>query len=241
MKRRAYLSGPMSGHDLYNFPAFFEAEEFLKDQGWKVVNPARLDTELGFVPSLDEAMPHEFYMKRDLPLLVKCDAIALLPEWWTSKGAHQELNVAMMCGLDVISATDGLPYPEYRQDLDGCGWAPTPPANTYWRIDGEYKDEFVTWAEARRMAGLGPESPLFEAHRIVHAERGASYGPPKQDFARTGRMWGAILGIPDVSPRMVALCLIGLKVSREAYQHKRDSLVDVAGYVETLSMIEGES
>jgi hypothetical protein len=54
-------------------------------------------------------------------------------------------------------------------------------------------------------------------------------------------MWGAILGIPDVSPRLVALCLIGLKVSREAYQHKRDSLVDIAGYVETLAMIESES
>ncbi len=86
-----------------------------------------------------------------------------------------------------------------------------------------------------------PESPLFEAHRIVHAERGASYGPPELDFERTGRMWGAILGIGDVSPRLVALCMIGLKVSREAYRHKRDSLVDVAGYVETLAMIEGES
>jgi len=209
VKKRVYLSGPMTGRPAFGFPAFFEAEEFLKDQGWKVVNPARLDVELGFVPSLDEAMPHEFYMKRDLPLLIGCDAIALLPEWWTSKGAHQELNVAMMCGLDVISATDGLPLKDWFGDY------------------GEPQDP--------------PESPLFEAHRIVHAERGASYGPPKQDFARTGRMWGAILGIPDVSPRLVALCMIGLKVSREAYQHKRDSLVDVAGYVETLAMIEGES
>lgn len=86
-----------------------------------------------------------------------------------------------------------------------------------------------------------PESPLFEAHRIVHADRGADYGPPVEDFERTGKMWGAILGTAPVTPQQVALCMIALKVSREAYHHKRDSLVDVAGYVETLAMIEGES
>ena len=222
MKKRVYLSGPMTGRPAFGFPAFFEAEEFLKDQGWKVVNPARLDTDLGLA-SLDEAMPHEGYMKRDLPLLIRCDAIALLPEWWTSKGAKQELSVALMCGLDVICATDGLPLDDYFGDNYGTEDNPHP-----------YEDD-------------GPESPLFEAHRIVHAERGALYGPPEQDFARTGRMWGAILSewaedptLP-IPPRLVALCMVALKVSREAYQHKRDSLVDVAGYVETLAMFEGES
>lgn len=84
------------------------------------------------------------------------------------------------------------------------------------------------------------ERVLDEAYRIVHADRGVDYGDPSEDFTRTGRMWGAILGIPDLTAQQVALCMIALKLSREAHRHKRDTLVDIAGYVETLVMIEGE-
>lgn len=198
-----YLAGPMSGRPLFGFPAFFEAEKRLTDIGWTVVNPARIDVDSGFDPETSPPESHETYMRRDLPLLVACDAIALLSEWWMSKGATNELAVARMCGLEVISALDGCRMP----------------------------DDLVL-----------PESPLLEALRIVHADRGADYGAPEQDFRRTGRMWGAILNLEEaVSPREVALCMAALKLSREAHQHKRDSLVDVAGYIETLAMIEGES
>jgi hypothetical protein len=81
-------------------------------------------------------------------------------------------------------------------------------------------------------------SVIEEALRLVHGDRQESYGHPTEDFARTGRMWGAILGIPDVTPRLVALCLIALKVSRETHRHKDDTLVDIAGYAETLALIE---
>jgi hypothetical protein len=203
----------MTGRPLFGFPAFFEAEKALTDIGWTVINPARIDTEAGFDPETSPPESHEAYMRRDLPLLVVCDAIALLPEWWTSKGAKNELIVAQMCGLAVIDALDGQPMP----------------------------DVFDGWPEYDQPE-LKPESPLIEALRIVHADRGADYGAPEQDFRRTGRMWGAILDLEDdVTPREVALCMAALKLSREAHQHKRDSLVDVAGYIETLSMIEGES
>ena len=229
MKKRAYLSGPMSGHDLYNFPAFFEAEEFLKDQGWKVVNPARLDIDLGFVPSLDEPMSHEAYMKRDLPLLVACDAIALLPEWWTSKGAKQELSVALMCGLDVISATDGLPLHDFSCDICASHEHGLP-----------LRDWFGDYGEPQEPPDP-PESPLSAAMELVHADRGKAYGPPFQDLGRTGRIWGAILGTPDVSPEQVALCMVGVKISREVNAHGRDNLVDMAGYTEVLAVLTGET
>jgi hypothetical protein len=187
----------MSGLPDFNFPAFFDAEERFASAGWLVVNPARMDVDVdGFDPTKSRAESHAHYMRRDLPEVARCDAIALLPGWEGSLGVKDELYVALACGLAVLDATTMAPVPA--------------------------------------------ESPLSEAHRIVHSDRGAAYGPPDQDFARTGRMWGAILGTPDVPPRMVALCMIALKASREAYQHKRDSLVDIAGYVETLSMIEGE-
>lgn len=202
-RHRVYVSGPMSGKLNSNFFAFFEAEEFLREKGWDVVNPARIDRDEGFDPGAS----HESYMRRDIPEIVACDAIAVLPEWWTSRGAKDEMAVAKMCGLDVISATDGLPI----------------------------TDPF----EEREPAA---ESPLTEALRIVHGRRGDDYGPPDLDFERTGRMWGALLGLGyDVRPSQVALCMIALKLSRESWIHGRDNLVDAAGYVETLAMIEGET
>jgi Domain of unknown function (DUF4406)/Domain of unknown function (DUF6378) len=206
-----YLAGPMTGVPQFNFPAFFDAEHRLREMGWEVVNPAQMDYDLGFDPDTDKPQTNETYMRRDLPFLAACDAIALLPEWWTSKGAKDELAVARMCGLEVIDALDGE----------------------------ELFDYFGEWSDEQDPT---PESPLLEALRIVHDDRGADYGSPIEDFTRTGRMWGAILDLEDdVTPREVALCLIGLKLSREAHQHKRDNLTDIAGYAETLAMLEGES
>jgi len=81
------------------------------------------------------------------------------------------------------------------------------------------------------------ESILQEAQRLVHGERGTDYGHPIEDFTRTGRLWGALLGIPDVSPETVAMCMIAVKLSRETHHPKRDNRVDIAGYAETLDMV----
>lgn len=40
-----------------------------------------------------------------------------------------------------------------------------------------------------------------------------------------------------MSEEQVALAMILLKIARETCTHKRDNLVDVAGYTETLAMI----
>lgn len=81
------------------------------------------------------------------------------------------------------------------------------------------------------------ETILEEAQRLVHGPRQQSYGHPFDDFSRTGRIWGAILGIPDVPPDKVALCLVGVKISREVNAPKRDNRVDMAGYAETLDLV----
>lgn len=80
-----------------------------------------------------------------------------------------------------------------------------------------------------------PENVLEEANRLVHGDRGTSYGPPHKDFARTALIWEAILGIP-IKPEQVALCMIGVKMSREINHHKRDNITDIAGYAATLEM-----
>lgn len=82
-----------------------------------------------------------------------------------------------------------------------------------------------------------PESALAEAQRLVHGDRGIDYGHPADDFTRTGRMWGAILGRDDIHPALVGLCMAAVKISREVNHPKRDNRVDLAGYAETVQMV----
>ena len=86
---------------------------------------------------------------------------------------------------------------------------------------------------------MSNESILEEAKRIVHGERGENYGHPFEDFSRTAQIWSAILGT-QIEPEQVALCMIGLKISREINRPKRDNIVDGAGYFETLDMVKKE-
>lgn len=79
---------------------------------------------------------------------------------------------------------------------------------------------------------------LEEAQVLVYGNRQDDYGHPIEDFTRTGRIWGAILGVPDVSPELVGLCMAAVKMSRYVNKAKRDSLIDLAGYAATIELIE---
>ena len=81
------------------------------------------------------------------------------------------------------------------------------------------------------------ETILQEADRLVNGDRGASYGHPIDDYTRTGRMWGAILGIGDIDPRICCLMMSALKISREVNNHKRDNLVDLTGSAQCADMV----
>ena len=194
MSLRVYIAGPMARLPLFNFPAFFEAEKDWAQAGWIVVNPARIDVEAGFDPAHDIGDTSEFYMHRDLPEVIGCDAIALLPGWRESPGTAKELTVARWCGLAVYDA--------------------------------------VT------MELLPDETILEEAQRLVFGPRQAAYGHPLTDFGRTGRMWGALLGLDRaVTAAEVAACMVALKLSREMHRPGRDNRVDAAGYVGTLELV----
>ena len=81
------------------------------------------------------------------------------------------------------------------------------------------------------------ETALMEAQRLVHGDRGEDYGHPLDDMSRTALIWEAILDIP-VTAEQVALCMVGVKISRQCHAPKRDNLVDGAGYFETISMMQ---
>lgn len=101
---RIYVSGPMRGYPLYNFPAFDAAADELRKAGWKVINPAEMDRKHGFNPETDE--PSEEFLRqayrRDAMSLALCDAIYMLRGWENSVGANWELyDLAEKFGLEV--------------------------------------------------------------------------------------------------------------------------------------------
>lgn len=139
-------------------------------------------------------------------------------------------------------------YAEYmRKDIadlltvDGVaflpGWERSRGATLEHRIASTLGLDLYDAGTFRPLEPPAPETPLQEAQRLVHGDRQASYGHPIEDFTRTGRMWGAILGTDDVPPEKVALCMIAVKMSRECNRPKRDNAVDMAGYAETLHMV----
>ena len=94
-----YVSGGMRGYPEYNYPAFHEAEEFLKSEGYEVLNPARnFDGDTG--------LPFETYMREDISMLLRATAIYMLKGWQNSEGARLELQIAKALGLTVLSEDD---------------------------------------------------------------------------------------------------------------------------------------
>ena len=76
---------------------------------------------------------------------------------------------------------------------------------------------------------------LNEARDIVAGPRAESYGPAEESFLTIANLWQDYLYVAVgtegiVSPQDVAHMLILMKVARQAHSHKRDNLVDIAGY-----------
>ena len=58
-------------------------------------------------------------------------------------------------------------------------------------------------------------------------------------------MWTGILASKlregaAIAAMDVPLCMIAVKLARQSHRHKRDNLVDIAGYSRTAAMVAGE-
>ena len=211
--KRIYVAGPMTGLPELNFPAFHAAAASLREAGWEAVNPAE-----NFGGRTD--MPRETYLRADIILLAQCEAIAMLPGWQESRGAKLEYLLARELGMAVLDA-------ETLQPLDN------PPVST------------VALHQLRLVRQEPNETVLAEAIRITDGARQSDYGHPREDFARTAQMWTGILAgklreDAEVTAADVPLCMIAVKLARQSHRHKRDNLVDIAGYARTAAMVAGE-
>lgn len=75
-----------------------------------------------------------------------------------------------------------------------------------------------------------------EARTLVTNDRNLDYDHPLDNFKRIKKGWEVIFGI-DITEEQVGLAMAWLKIAREAYKHKRDNLVDGAGYLGTVDMV----
>jgi hypothetical protein len=94
-----------------------------------------------------------------------------------------------------------------------------------------------TLDDCERLTKSETESILSEAERIVNGDRQADYSDPVENFKRIAEIASAI-SKKELSPTTCAIVMIAVKLARESYKHKRDNLVDLAGYVEILHRIK---
>ena len=92
--KKLYLSLPISGYDINERRATAERKKReLESLGFDVVNP------------LDNGLPEDAgthaHMKRDIEMLLGCDAIYMMKRWLHSAGCKCEFDVATAIGLDV--------------------------------------------------------------------------------------------------------------------------------------------
>ena len=111
MKRKIYLSGPMTGIEPREYRRRFrEAETILRRHGYGCINPCRVwPCRFPWLYRLMNALlgkrlTYAVILAYDLILLMtRADGIAMLPGWQASRGAQIENYVSMHFWMQGIS------------------------------------------------------------------------------------------------------------------------------------------
>lgn len=157
--------------------------------------------------------------------LLGADCLLLLPGWEDTPEAVVLAQLATAMGLDTYAWGDT--EDPRRLGVDDAR-APLLPGQGIIAPDSD-----------------DTEMPHEEAARIVLGPRGAFYDTPLRNLGRTGLIWTGILygrlkPGEVISAEDVSLCMVGVKLARQAYRHKRDNLTDAHGYLMTVEMIRQE-
>lgn len=103
--KTVYLSGPMTGVEEFNRPAFDHAAEELRSMGFEVLVPGENEAydpvELATMEV--SRQKREFYISRDIELILEhSDFVVVLPGWESSEGAKLEIAVAEAVGIPIF-------------------------------------------------------------------------------------------------------------------------------------------
>ena len=92
---KIYISGSITGTEDY-MERFEKAEKKLTEQGYSVVNPAKVNAQL------PEDTSYEEYMKMCFCMLDMCDSIYMIKGWEKSCGANREYGYAMAKDMIIM-------------------------------------------------------------------------------------------------------------------------------------------
>lgn len=79
------------------------------------------------------------------------------------------------------------------------------------------------------------DTAATQALKVVE-DREQKYGSPSKNFEDIASIWEGVTG-HSYTASQVALMMIGVKLSREGFRHRRDNIVDIIGYAECLDRI----
>lgn len=106
MKKRVYLSGPMSGIPEKNKAEFCKAQAHYMSEGFFVINPHEIGETMYFVMTRTHGKEpiERYYIAEDLQYLGHCDMMVLLPGWENSKGCNIEIAFATQYDIPIYQA-----------------------------------------------------------------------------------------------------------------------------------------
>ncbi|WP_424766260.1 DUF4406 domain-containing protein [Paenibacillus sp. sgz302251] len=89
-----YISGPMTGHPEFNYPAFRLAAHRLRELGYSVISPHEIEPY---------EKTWEGFMRADIKALMDCKKVATLAGWEESRGARIEVDLAKALGMEIVT------------------------------------------------------------------------------------------------------------------------------------------
>jgi len=123
---KVYICGKITNLPGYMARHYFaKVEKMLKDLGYEPINPMNLPH--------NHSKSWEDYMKECIAALVQCDAIYLMGNWYDSKGAILEYDIAKQLGLEVLSS-ENIERETYHADQ----WSHHICPETFKRVVGKY-------------------------------------------------------------------------------------------------------
>ena len=93
--KKVYISGPMTGIQDFNYPAFARMHDFLAQQGIQTLNPCH-------IANGDTSKPYDFYIRESLIMVAKAGAIVMLDGWQKSRGAKLEHHCAQAMEIPIL-------------------------------------------------------------------------------------------------------------------------------------------
>lgn len=102
-----YIAGPMTGIQQENLPAFEKSKEFFEANGYDVIIPHDIAKANPTVTKYGELLAIDIFT-----IGTKCQLVAMLPFWRSSKGACIEYAFARAANMPIVDATNGYVLPK---------------------------------------------------------------------------------------------------------------------------------